>query len=129
MTTIHDIATNLGITAATVSRAVNEKPGVGAAPRETIREEAARLNFVTNGAAQPVRSARTKTAAMTVARLTSTDTVASEPVYGPIMLGIEQELEQYGYHFLICMNAGPAGRARKGLTCLHSGTCATTHPA
>ncbi|MGH2388670.1 MAG: LacI family DNA-binding transcriptional regulator, partial [Chloroflexota bacterium] len=101
MTTISEIAANLGVTAATVSRALNAKPGVSAALRATIWEEAARLNFVANGAARSLRTARTMTAAMTVARLTSTDHLAAEPFYGPIMLGIEQELEQYDYHLLI----------------------------
>ncbi|MGH2347296.1 MAG: LacI family DNA-binding transcriptional regulator, partial [Chloroflexota bacterium] len=55
MTTISEIAANLGVTAATVSRALNAKPGVSAALRATIWEEAARLNFVANGAARSLR--------------------------------------------------------------------------
>ncbi len=101
MTTISEIAANVGVTPATVSRALNEKAGVSATLRAAIQAEAARLHFVANGAAQSLRTARTMTAAMVVARPKAVDNLAEEPFYGPIMLGIEEELREHGYHLLV----------------------------
>jgi LacI family transcriptional regulator len=101
MTTIGEIAANLGVTPATVSRALNEKAGVSATLRAAIRAEAARLSFVANGAAQSLRTSRTMTAAMIVARPKAVDHLAEEPFYGPIMFGIEEELRDHAYHLLI----------------------------
>lgn len=57
MTTLHDIAQAAGVTTATVSRALNNEPGVKSETRNKIRDIAKRLNYVSS---KTVKFAETK---------------------------------------------------------------------
>ncbi|MEK0209485.1 LacI family DNA-binding transcriptional regulator [Bifidobacterium mongoliense] len=57
--TIHDIAEMCHVSTATVSRALNGKPGIGTARREQIIKRARALGYVPDATAQSMRSRRT----------------------------------------------------------------------
>ncbi len=56
--TIEDIARVLNITAATVSRALNDHPGIAETTRKVVKETAARLHYQPNRIASSLRSGR-----------------------------------------------------------------------
>ena len=56
---IKDIAEQLGVSVATVSRALNDKPGVADDLRRRVLELAAELDFTPNMAARSLNGART----------------------------------------------------------------------
>lgn len=96
---ITKIAANLNLSPASVSRALNGQPGVSAETRARVLAEAARLRFVPNGAARTLVTARTETIAFVLYHLPGA--FATDPFYSRIMLGIEHELRQHGYHLLL----------------------------
>ncbi|WP_422678665.1 LacI family DNA-binding transcriptional regulator [Bifidobacterium mongoliense] len=57
--TIHDIAEICHVSTATVSRALNDKPGIGAVRREQIIKRARELGYVPDATTQSMRSRRT----------------------------------------------------------------------
>lgn len=52
---ISDIAEALGLTASTISRALNGNPRISEATRERVVEQARRMNYNYNGAAASLR--------------------------------------------------------------------------
>ena len=82
---IVDVAQAAGVSIATVSKALNDRPDVSAATRERIREVAARLEFSPNPQARSLPTGRSFSAG-----LLTTD------IYGrfslPLLLGAEDEL-------------------------------------
>ena len=99
MTTIAEIAQNLRVSAATVSRALNDKAGVSAAVRAQILAEAARLNFVANDAARSLATARTDMIAFAVYRSPTSAPLFVDPFHSQMLFGAEQELQQQ--HLLV----------------------------
>ncbi len=101
MTTILDIAENLNVSPASVSRALNGKPGVSAAMRARILDEAARLNFVASGAARSLATTQTRNIAFALYQGRLANDQFYNAFYGQIMIGVEQELQRHGYHLLL----------------------------
>ena len=60
-TTVHDIARIMGVSAATVSRALNNKPGVGPDLRKRILATIDTMGFIPSAAARNLSSARSHT--------------------------------------------------------------------
>lgn len=61
MADIRDLATHLGISTGTVSRALNNRPGVNAATRSRVLEAALQLGYVANQSGRSLRSGTTNT--------------------------------------------------------------------
>jgi LacI family transcriptional regulator len=59
--TLRDVALALGISASTVSRALNDRPGLSLGVREQVRETARRLGYRPSGIARALRSNVTRT--------------------------------------------------------------------
>lgn len=97
--TIAQIAKNLNLSQASVSRALNGQPGVGAETRARILGEAARLNFTPHNAARSLATAKTEHIGFTLYHLPGP--LSADPFYSRIMLGVEEELRQHGYHMLV----------------------------
>ncbi|MEM7709276.1 MAG: substrate-binding domain-containing protein [Pseudomonadota bacterium] len=57
-TTIADLATSLGLTKGTVSRALNDYPDIAPCTRLRVRREAERMNYRPLGSAQAIRTGR-----------------------------------------------------------------------
>ncbi|MEO8288192.1 MAG: LacI family DNA-binding transcriptional regulator [Chloroflexota bacterium] len=96
---IKDIAKQLGISPATVSRALNDKPGVSANLRQRVLAVAAELSFTPNLAARSLVGAATLTAAFMVHQ--QGFPVASDPFYFVILRGVERALAEAGYHVVL----------------------------
>lgn len=94
-TTIYDIAKKLDITAATVSRALNNNPKISAATRNLVLETAAKMNYKQNRLAQSLRSGKSNNVGVIVPRIDSN-------FFASVIRGIEEELHPEGYHVIIC---------------------------
>ncbi len=96
---IKDIAKKLGVSTATVSRALNDKPGVSDELRQQVRKLAADLDFAPSMVARSLAGARTGAVAFILHR--QSFPVSSDPFYFLIMQGAERELDKAGYHIVL----------------------------
>ncbi|MGV3459807.1 MAG: LacI family DNA-binding transcriptional regulator [Flavobacterium sp.] len=93
--TIYDIAHELNISAATVSRALNDNPKISETTREQVKEAAARLNYKQNKLAAALRSGRSNNIGVIVPRIDSN-------FFGSVIRGIEEALYPHKYNVIIC---------------------------
>lgn len=96
---IKDIADRLGVSTATVSRALNDKPGVSDELRQQVRKLAAELDFAPSMVARSLAGARTGAVAFILHQ--QAFPVSSDPFYFLIMRGVERELDRAGYHIVL----------------------------
>jgi LacI family transcriptional regulator len=94
-TTIYDIAKKLDITAATVSRALNNNPKISENTRKLVLETAAKMNYKQNRLALALRSGKSNNVGVIVPRIDSN-------FFASVIRGIEEELYPAGYHVIIC---------------------------
>lgn len=94
-TTIYDIAKALNITAATVSRALNNNPKISAATRSLVMETAAKMNYKQNKLALALKSGKSNNVGVIVPRINTN-------FFASVIRGIEEELQPKGYHVIIC---------------------------
>ncbi|WP_310557981.1 LacI family DNA-binding transcriptional regulator [Flavobacterium sp.] len=94
-TTIYDIAKELDITAATVSRALNNNPKISESTRKLVLETAAKMNYKQNRLALALRSGKSNNVGVIVPRIDSN-------FFASVIRGIEEELYPEGYHVIIC---------------------------
>ena len=94
-TTIYDIAKKLNITAATVSRALNDNPKISKNTKALVIETAKNLNYEQNTLAKALKSGKSHNVGVIVPRIDSSFFVS-------IIRGIEEELYPRGYHVIIC---------------------------
>ncbi len=99
MSTIAEIAQTLRVSSASVSRALNGRPGVSADLRSRILAEATRRNFVPHSNARALATTLTETVCFAV--YNEPGTLAGDQFYGQIMAGVEQELRAHDYHLLV----------------------------
>ncbi len=97
---IEQIAADLNISSASVSRALNDRPGVGTALRERILERARELNYTPSLLARGLATSRTFTLGFFVREKPGLPT-HNDPFYGPILQGMEQYCAQTDYHVTI----------------------------
>lgn len=93
--TIYDIAQELNITAATVSRALNDNPKISKATRKLVSETAAKMNYEQNKLAVALKSGKSYNVGVIVPRIDSN-------FFASVIRGIEEELYPKGYHVIIC---------------------------
>ena len=93
--TIYDIAKKLDITAATVSRALNNNPKISPATRKLVLDTATTMNYKQNKLAQALRSGKSNNVGVIVPRIDSN-------FFASVIRGIEEELHPEGYHVIIC---------------------------
>ncbi len=98
-TTIYDIAKKLNITAATVSRALNNNPNISDATKELVLNMASKMNYEQNRLALALKSGKSNNVGVIVPRIDSN-------FFGSVIRGIEEELNQHGYHVIICQTEG-----------------------
>lgn len=94
-TTIYDIAKKLDITAATVSRALNNNPKISAATCKLVLETATLMNYKQNKLALALQSGKSNSVGVIVPRINTN-------FFGSVIRGIEEELQPNGYHVIIC---------------------------
>jgi LacI family transcriptional regulator len=93
-TTIKDLARDLGVNAATVSRALNDKPGVSEALRRQILRRAAECHYTPHGNARGLVTQRTETLGLLFNA--DTCTFLANPFYGAVLAGIEKRMRERG---------------------------------
>ncbi len=107
-----ELADQLGVSTATVSRALNDKPGVSAETRRRVVAAAQAMAYRPNAAARALTTATTRTVAFAVHR--HQFPLSVDPFYPGIMRGLEETLaaEHYGVMLLTLSDddlaAGPA---------------------
>ncbi|MFC4096056.1 LacI family DNA-binding transcriptional regulator [Euzebyella saccharophila] len=93
-TTIYDIAKELNITAATVSRALNDNPRISAETKKLVLEAATRLNYKQNRVAQALKSGKSKNVGVVLPYI-------NRNFFSSVIRGIEEELNPKGYYVII----------------------------
>ncbi|TDE01277.1 LacI family DNA-binding transcriptional regulator [Flavobacterium hiemivividum] len=109
--TIYDIAKTLNITAATVSRALNNNPKISEATRLLVLETAAKMNYKQNKLAQSLRSGKSHNVGVIVPRIDSN-------FFASVIRGIEEELRPVGYHVIITQTNEDEVRQSENITAL-----------
>lgn len=110
-TTIYDIAKALDITAATVSRALNNNPKISEVTKKLVLETAAKMNYKQNRLAQSLRSGKSNNVGVIVPRIDSN-------FFASVIRGIEEELRPVGYHVIICQTNEDETRQIENITTL-----------
>ena len=94
-TTIYDIAKELDITAASVSRALNDNPKISKSTRELVMKTANAMNYKQNKLALALRSGKSYNVGVIVPRIDSN-------FFASIIRGIEEGLYAHNYNVIIC---------------------------
>lgn len=93
--TLKDIADKLGISISTVSRALKDHPDVNSETRTAVMDLARKMEYEPNLMAQNLRKKQSNLIGVIVPRL-------AYHLYAMVISGVEEVLEKYGYHFMIC---------------------------
>lgn len=114
-TTINDIARELKVTAATVSRALNNHPAISDGTKELVRKKAKQLNYRPNRMASSLRSGRSHIWGILIPS-------AKINFFGSVVHGIEKFASKHGYSTLLYQSEELMHNEIKGLdTFLRSG--------
>jgi LacI family transcriptional regulator len=92
--TLTDIARELNITAATVSRALSNHPGIRESTKKAVKEAAARLNYQPNKIASSLRLGKSKIIGVIIPS-------AEINFFGSVVHGIERIANENNYNVLI----------------------------
>lgn len=106
--TIYDIAKKLNITAATVSRALNNNPKIKESTRELVLKTAELMNYKQNKLALALKSGRSNNIGVIVPRIDSN-------FFASVIRGIEEELQPHGYQVIICQTHEDPKRENENL--------------
>lgn len=101
--TIHDIARLAGVSAMTVSRALNQPERVSPAMQAKVQEAVRRTGFVPNGMAGGLRSSRARLVAAVLPTLVG-------PVFQETIQALNQALDAKGYQLMIGQSGYDAQR-------------------
>ncbi len=106
--TILDIAKELNITPATVSRALNDHPAISKETKKAVQRVAARLNYSRNKIASSLRLGKTHVVGIIIPS-------ADINFFGSVVHGIESLANQYNYSVLIYQSNELAEYEQKGI--------------
>jgi LacI family repressor for deo operon, udp, cdd, tsx, nupC, and nupG len=95
--TIYDIARKLGLTASSVSRALNNSSHVNEVTKQLIVKTAAEMNYKPNTMAANLRKGKSQTIGVVVPRI-------NQNFFANIIAGIEETTYQRGYNLVICQS-------------------------
>jgi len=94
MVTVKDIAASVGVSVATVSNVLNERPNVGESTRRKVLEVARELGYRPNRAAQAMRTGRTRAIGLVLPDLTN-------PFFPELAQAVENKARSLG--LLVCL--------------------------
>ena len=95
---IQAIAEKVGVSTATVSRALNDREGVNAETRQRILQIAQEMGYVPNAAARGLAMSRTYTLGLITYKREPQRPISNFP--DEMIQGIDQEARQRGYHVI-----------------------------
>ncbi len=107
-TTISDIARELNITPATVSRALSNHPAISEKTKESVLKAAKRLNYKRNRIASSLRSGKTHLIGVIIPS-------AEINFFGSVVHGIESIANMNGYNVLIYQSNENQGHEARGI--------------
>ncbi|MBN9298634.1 MAG: LacI family DNA-binding transcriptional regulator [Filimonas sp.] len=112
--TIHDIAKKLELTAATVSRALNNHPAISAATKKRVLDMAKKLNYTPNNLAASLRIGKTNMIGVIIPS-------AELHFFGSVLHGIEKVANEHKHNIIICQtNEKTADEIKSIEALLHS---------
>ncbi|OAV45571.1 LacI family DNA-binding transcriptional regulator [Lewinella sp. 4G2] len=103
--TIHDIASELGLHASTISRALSDNPAVSKKTRELIKAKARELNYRPNQMAAALRRGRSDMLGVIVPAI-------DRNFFASVIRGIEEEANVAGLHVMVCQSYDDSERER-----------------
>lgn len=106
MVTLKDIAVRCGLSAATVSKALNGMPDVGAETAARIRDLASRLGYRPNSAARSMKTGRSMMIGMLL--FLQGESVWSHCYFSRVADSVHRELEKNGYALTPVNNNAPS---------------------
>jgi LacI family transcriptional regulator len=95
--TIKDIASEVGMSIASVSRALNDHPHISDKTKVKVKAAAEKLGYRYNALAAALRNSRSKTIGLVVPRI-------SMPFQSAVITAIQNKLHTYGYNLMICQS-------------------------
>lgn len=95
MTTIYDIAEKAGVSIATVSRVINNSPGVKEETRERVMHVIKQMNYSPNVMAAALTNKKTYTLGLLIPDI-------ANPFFAELARGVEDRANYYGYNVIIC---------------------------
>ncbi len=93
--TIHDVARKAGVSASTVSRVLNDRPGISDETRARVLQAARELGYLPDMAARSLVSGRTMTLGFLIH---PRHTLGPHSFYGEVLTGADKEARKHGYH-------------------------------
>jgi DNA-binding LacI/PurR family transcriptional regulator len=100
--TAKDVAAMAGVSVSTVSRVLNDKPGISAETRRRVLEAVEELHYVPDVAARGLATARMRNIGFVIHRIPPH---LEADFSTRIMRGVEEELTHHGYHtILVALN-------------------------
>lgn len=112
-TTINDIAEVLGVSAATVSRALNDHSDISMATKEKVRRVAKELGYHRNRIASGLRQNKSNTIGVIVPMFTAL-------FHSTIITVIQNKLHDHGYNVLLCQSNDSYELEKELVETLHS---------
>ncbi|RYY87469.1 MAG: LacI family transcriptional regulator [Chitinophagaceae bacterium] len=106
--TLQDIARQLNVNAATVSRALNNHPAISAETKEAVQRAARRLRYQPNRVASSLRLGKTRILGVMIPS-------AEINFFGSVIHGIEKVASEQGYNVLIYQSNESEDWERRGL--------------
>jgi LacI family transcriptional regulator len=101
MATAKSLAEDLGVSIATISRALNGKPGISPKLREHILNEAARRHTFITPAARMLATSRTQNVCFAIYHLPGQ--LNTDPFYFEVLRGMEEEIKKAGLNLILEM--------------------------
>jgi LacI family transcriptional regulator len=95
--TVHDIALKLGITASTVSRALNDHPRISAATKKLVLKTAKEVNYQPNHIAAALRMGKSRLIGVIVP-------TANRNFFSSVVRGIDEIADTLGYRVILCQS-------------------------
>lgn len=94
-TTIYDISKKLNVSAATVSRALNDSPKISSSTKDLVWKTAKKMNYKQNRLAYALKSGKSYNVGVIVPYI-------NRNIFSSVIRGIEEKLTPHGYHVIIC---------------------------
>lgn len=110
---LKDIAKKLGVSVATISKAINGHSDISPARREEVNRLVRESNYIPNSMASTLRTKRTSFVGVLVPDNTN-------PYYARLISGIEEKLRSKGYFTLICNTNNSAELEQEFITNLRT---------
>ena len=99
MSSLQDVANSVGVSVATVSRALNDKPGVSAETRKLVLEAARALRYWPDATARSLTTSQTRTVLFVIHRHKFPP--SEDAFYPRIMRGLEEILARDNYNVML----------------------------